>query len=407
MASNRGVSVVEYASWSVLVSLVVAVGLAGALAGCAHLIPTGRVVDEARFLGASAAPAAQEGNPVVDPPVLPFPVWGLHFDEELVLELVDHPTWRMIEIVRLQLPDRGVWFTLDSHRCGRQWAGVPAGNEAYASGFPAPTFPSDLVAERSQTTDRLRYRAEWTMRTGERIAVEADSPLPLKPIPLRNGNAMNHSQETALAVIDLELRRAARVRATIDGESWRVGALSRGFLVQTAAGLMEGTRTLHGTDQGGLRADAGSQTTDYRREATTGGFSLVADGPLATERWRFEEAADRAHLAEVVLEGAEAELLRLRFNPPLADLRLLPAGRSTHRMTASVHGRPGYMSAQVHITPVDAGIEVQVLPLRPRWTRQRPVLSRIHFIEDGSVEVDTEVHPTAPWSFGNTACPDP
>lgn len=400
-----GVRPVEAASWSVLVTLVLAVGLAGFLSGCAHLIPTGRVVDEDRFLGPPAAPTAESGEPAAEPVVLPFRIWGLHFDEELVLEILDHPTWRMIEIVRLQLPDRSVWFTLDSHRCGRQWVGVPEGNEAYASGFPAPTYPSDLEVERTATDRLLHYEARWTLQTGERLEVKADTPLPLKPIPLRNGNAMNHSQETALAVIDLEARRPSKVDATIDGEARRVSALSRGILVQTAAGLMEGSRTLRVAEDGGIVAETAQGAIPYRRETTEDGFELVAELPLSTERWHFIERDGAAHLDAVVLQGTDDELMRLRFNPPLPDLRVPATAPTTSRVAVSIHGLPGYMAAEVHVVPSDGGTEVRVEPLRPRWARRRPVFSLIRFAKDGTVEVETEVRPTRPWSFGDVPCP--
>jgi len=395
----------EAASWTVLVSLVLAVGLAGLLSGCAHLIPTGRVVNEERFLGPQEPPPTPQGKVMVSPPVLPFPIWGLHFDEELVVEILDHPTWRMIEIVRLQLPDRSVWFTLDSHRCGRQWVGVPEGNDAYASGFPAPTYPSDLQVERTATDANLRYDAAWTLQTGERIQVTADTPLPLEGVPLRNGNAMNHSQETALAVIDLEARRASRVTASVDGEPRRISALSRGILVQTAAGLMAGTRTLRSQGEGIVVSESGDGSTSYTRRETEGGFELSAELPLATERWRFTAADGSAHLVEVVLDGADQELMRMRFNPPLPDLRAAVANPSTSRMVVSLHGLPGYLSARVRVAPASGGTEVLVEPIRPRWARRRPVRSLVRFPGDGSAVVETLVQPTAPWSFGGVPCP--
>jgi hypothetical protein len=401
---------VEYASWSVLVGIVVAVGLAGALAGCAHLIPTRATVNESRFLGPTADPTPAEGDRVLEAPVLPFPVWGLHFDEELVLELLDHPRWRMIEIVRLQHEDQAVWFTLDSHRCGRQWVGVPAGNEAYASGFPAPIYPSDLEVERSATDRVLRYRAAWTMQTGERIEIEADTRLPLKPFPLRSGNAMNHSQETALALIDLELRRASRVRATVDGAPHRVASLSRGILVQTAAGVMEGERSFRAGEDGGMVATAADgRATAYRREPIEGGFALVTELPLSTERWHFVERDGGAFLSQVVIDGPADELLRLRFNPPLADLRVPPTEASVSRVVGSIHGLPGYMAAELRIEPgEEAGTAVlRLQPSTPRWAKQRPVRSVLRWPGDGTANVETVVEPTAAWSFGRVPCPEP
>ena len=400
----------EYASWSVLVGIVVAVGLAGVLAGCAHLIPARPSVDESRFLGPPADPPPAEGDRILEAPVLPFPVWGLHFDEELVLELLDHPTWRMIEIVRLEHEGQAVWFTLDAHRCGRQWVGVPAGNEAYASGFPAPTYRSDLAIERSATDRELRYRAAWTMQTGERIEIEADTPLPLKPFPLRSGNAMNHSQETALAVIDLELRRASRVRATVDGTPHRVASLSRGILVQTAAGVMEGERSFRTGSDGGVTATAEDGTAiDYRRVPTEEGFELVTELPLSTERWRFVERDGGAHLGQLILDGPAGELLKLRFNPPLADLRSPPSAGSESRVVGSINGLPGYMAAELRIEPgeVPGTAVILLLPSTPRWAKQRPVRSVLRWPGDGTAVVETAVEPTAIWSFGDVPCPDP
>jgi len=401
---------VEYASWSVLVGAVVLVGLAGALAGCAHLIPVRASVNEARHLGEPAEPPPAAATPPDAPTALPFPVWGLHFDEELVVELLGHPSWRMLEIVRLEIGGQEVWFTLDSHRCGRQWVGVPAGNEAYAAGFPAPIYPSDLEIERNAGDGALGYRAAWTLRTGERVEIEADTPLPLKPIPLRNGNAMNHSQETALALIDLELRRPSRVEARLDGSPWRVSSLSRGILVQTAAGVMAGDRTFRAGDDGGVVAeDPDGAALAYERRPDEGGFSLVAGLPLGSESWRFVERAGGQHLAEVTVDGPDGELMRMRFNPPLADLRSPPAAATTSRVVVSIRGLPGYMAGELELLPGEtagSGI-LHLRPSTPRWARQRPVRSLLRWREDGGVSVETQVDPTDPWSFGDVPCPDP
>jgi len=396
--------------WAGLVSAAVGLGLAGLLSGCAHLIPTGKVVDEARYLGPAADPPAPAGERLVEQPVLPFAVWGLYFDEELVIELKGHETWRMIEVVRLEIPDEGeVWFTLDSHRCGRQWVGARPEHLHYAAGCPAPTYESDFEGERTEDERAIRYEGAWTLSSGERVTVEAESPKPVRPFPLRNGNAMNHSQETALALIDLEYRNPLEVAVTVDGEPWPTHALSRSLLIQVAAGVMEGRKTLRAGDDGGLKVDLGGKGKQaYRRVAIEGGFALVMEQPTAVETWRFVERDGAQHATEVELTHRDRSLLRLRFNPPLPDLRALATETTEHRLVASVNGQPGYLRGVVEVGPGEqAGTtELRVMPARPSWARERPARVTVRFPGHGAAVVDTAIEPTRAWSFGDVACPD-
>ena len=397
----------EYASWTVLVTLALAVGIAGWMSGCGHLIPTRASVDEERYLGPEAEPPSPRGKRAVDVPVLPFLVWGLHFDEELVMELADHPTWRMLEIVRVDLDGEQVWFSLDSHRCGRQWVAVNERSERVAAGFPAPTYLSDLAVERTEDEREIRYGAAWTMQSGERIEVDGLVRKPLKTTLLRNGNSMNHSQETALAVIDLEQYRKAKVVVRIDGQPQKVVGLSRVMLVQVAAGLMEGDATFCAGEAGavGMERSAGSPV-EYLRSESDGGITLSARRPTGVESWDFTEERGVQHLREVRVEQQGSEVLRLRINPPLPDLRYPAKSESEHRMVASLNGIEGYMSAVVRVGPgAEKGTTaVAVDPDFPRWAAARPVRSVVRY-SNGVASLETSVEATAPWSFGDVPCP--
>jgi len=398
----------EYASWTVLVVLVLAVGAAGWMSGCGHLIPTRASVDADRYLGPPADPPGPSGRRAVDVPVLPFLVWGLHFDEELVMELADHPTWRMLEVVKVDLAGEPVWFSLDSHRCGRQWVAVDERSEPVAAGFPAPTYRSDLAVERTERDGEIRYEASWTMQSGERIEVDGTVRTPLKTTPMRNGNAMNHSQETALAVIDLERYRKARVEVRVDGEPQKVVGLSRVMLVQVAAGLMEGEATLRASGEGTVElAPAGGPPIEFLRSESSGGITLTATRPTGVETWAFVTRGKAQHLEEVRIEQEGSEVLRLRVNPPLPDLRHPAKDESEHRLVASLNGIEGHMSGAVRVGPGDekGTTSVRVQPDFPRWAAARPVHSLVRY-DHAEVAIESVVEPAAPWSFGDVACPE-
>lgn len=398
------------ASFTVLAACVVGVAAAGLLSGCAYLIGTRPVVDEDRYLGPAEPPPPRASEPRVEQPVLPFAVWGLHFDEELVFELKGHDTWRMIEVVRLELAGEGeVWFTLDSHRCGRQWAGAAPEHLRFAAGFPAPTYESDFEGERREDERAIRYRGAWTLRTGERLTVEAEARKPYRRFPLRNGNGMNHSQETALAVLDLEYRNPLKVAVTLDGRAHPTHVLSRSLLVQAAGGVMEARRTIRATSEGGgLHVDEGGQgDLEYRREEADGGFALVLERPTGEETWRLVERGGAQHVTEVELTQEGRSVLRMRFNPPLPDLRAAVGEETTHRLVAAVNGQPGYLRGVVTVAPGGGGKTsvVRVLPDAPRWARERPARSTIRYTGAAAV-VDTVIEPTRPWSFGDVPCPE-
>jgi hypothetical protein len=178
------------------------------------------------------------------------------------------------------------------------------------------------------------------------------------------------------------------------------------LLVQAAAGLMEEARELSAHGRGGVAARGGGESVIYEREDEPGGFVLRARRPTGVESWRFVERGARQHLRQVRIVQEGREVLKLRFNPPLADVRASQDGESSSRMVASINGRPGYMAADVRIVPAEDGAKVSIEPRSPRWAAARPATSNVSFLEDGAVQVDTVIEPTAPWSFGDVECPE-
>ncbi len=399
----------DRASVPVMTTVILAVGLAGLLSGCAHLIPTGKVVHEERYLGPPEDPAEPFYDAVTELPVLPFAVWGLHFDEEIVVELADHPSWRMIELVRLELDDQEVWFALTAHRCGRQWVGASQEHQKYGAGFPAPLYETVIDAQRSETEETIGYTGNWELQTGEKIELEAAIRKPLKRFFARNGNAMNHSQETALAIIDLEYLNSAKISLNIDGQAQKLAPLSRGLLIQVAAGVMEASQSLTAGEDGELvRSTNGADPERFTRTDTEDGFALSADLPVATETWSFRQPGEQALLTAATLTNGDRQLMNLRFNPALPDLRHPPQGETHHRMVASLNGRPGYMAGEVVVKPgaEEGTTEILVVPSAPYWAKQRPARSILRFAPDGSVTVETRIENQAVWSFGDVPCPD-
>lgn len=399
----------DYASFAVLATVIAAVGVGGVLSGCAHLIPTGKVVNEDRYLGPPEDPAEPFYDRQTELPVLPFAVWGLRFDEEIVVEVADHPSWRMIELVRLEKHGQEVWFALTAHRCGRQWVGASAEHMRYGAGFPAPLYEAAIDATRTETDKTIEYAGTWNLQTGEQIELEAVVNKPLKRFFARNGNAMNHSQESAMAIIDLEYLNSAKIQLRIDGELRKLAGLSKGLLIQVAAGVMEASQSLSASGSGDLqRSTNGTDPVAFTRATTDDGFTLSADLPVATETWTFRQRGDEALITAATMTDGDRQLMNLRFNPALPDLRHPPQGETRHRMVASLNGRPGYMAGEVVVRPGagDGTTEIRVEPRAPYWAHQRPARSILTFAADGTVTVETAIEPTAVWSFGDVPCPD-
>ena len=111
----------------------------------------------------------------------------------------------MIEVCKVDTPDGAVWFSLDSHQDGRQLVGIPDSEAAkgFAQAFPASLYTNDLKVTEHKLEDRTHFDVSYRRADRKLIQFSIETEDEDQPPRKRNGNAMNHSADQSLAVLDI------------------------------------------------------------------------------------------------------------------------------------------------------------------------------------------------------------
>ena len=392
-----------------------------------RLMPADPVApDEQTFLGA-AEQSSQDysGEPQRQSLVLPFIPWGLDFEEEMLFEFANHPLYGMVEITRVGAADgRQAWFALVSELNGVQH--VVVGNAeaaALARVFPAPVTEGGLQVVEVRTDSRVQYRATMNLPNGQHLDVLLSSRSQGSALPKRNGNAMNHSQDSVLVVLDLEEFNWASAEVRLDGRrtsvrklalvlpfAWRlqqaVGGLASGSIwMDDSSGLAPTLRVAAGVPRP-LEAQVGDQ-----------GVTLRDRGEILETDWGFDSAAQgRAfELRSVAVRHGQVPVFNMRLNPSLPDLRFPLSRTHESRFVAGSNGRAGLMTGTVRARSGESGPIVEVVPDIPFWACERPVRNTLDFVLSGlgeqasmGVELSAVVDPQlAAGGQGRGACGGP
>ena len=223
------------------------------------------VVNEETFLGKSThSPIVIDHEPLNSHPVIPFIPWCLHFDQDIMVALQGNDGWGMIEVSKIYLPNgEVVWFTLDSRLDGLQYIGLPSHISEIAkqmlSAFSRATYDASLkVSEnyikgkkvvevdysRLNPTNNQRDPIKFCIKIGAKKNHNASFYIKDNPPFFRNGNAMNHSQNSALAILDLtsvNLTNNIIFSDPKDIEPYSIFGLKvAGLMSQSCSGILSG-----------------------------------------------------------------------------------------------------------------------------------------------------------------------
>ena len=388
------------------------------LAGCyPHLVPTDPVADPpSSYLGAPAlSGATYAAEPLADVPVLPFRLWGLDFEEEVLFELAHDETYAMVEITRaIDRAGQEVFFALVAEHHGVQH--VIVGDERalrLAETFPAPVHDGKLRVVRLEGKKNVEYDVAFYLPDQRlvqaQITVGKEGQTPGK----RVGNAMNHSADRVLAVLDLEEFNWGRAAVFVDDRRVPVRhlALVAPFvwrLEQTAGGLSFGGVNLSVEGEGvAALIDGVDEPLHFRPEAHGDEFWLVGEDRVTDHVFRFRRPAEHPEALELVgveLRHGDVSVVDFAFNPALPDLRYPVDRVFESRFVAGSNGRAGYARGVVRVQMVEGRTTVDVIPEVPFWTCERPMRSRFQFLE-GKVRLRAEVTPSlAAGGLGQDAC---
>ena len=378
-----------------------------------YFIPALKKISKQQLLGAPL-PSGESYSGSTQPPSqktprIPFLPWGLHCEQDWLISLAGDPGWGMIEIIRVRPPGQApVWFTLDSRLDGTQYVGLPSNHpqaKKLATFFPAPSYEAGLTVQESGPREARVVRVRYTRKDGARIDFTMQASTLPNPGSYRNGNAMNHSERGALAVIDLESFRFAKGGVTFEKDPGRpdisrgvqriAGVPIAGLLVQTVGGFMtsrwQQRETLlfrHGIDPS-LPQESGTLTWT----AAPGGDSgvLEQDSGFQKLAWNFDiyrspERPEREYyelrsvsVRQVISDTSEPrEVLRAEFNPALPDLRYpLTRPLTTSKWVIAVAGQDAYSHGTIRIDREQDDLHLTLAPEWPHWTRERPLVTNL------------------------------
>lgn len=384
--------------------------MAARLPRLTDLIPAGPVVGVAERLaaftedrpsGAAYTGPPREGWPR---PLLPLQVFGVVYDLDLVL-VSDHPDWNMHEYARLRTPDGPVWLCKDAEE-GTLRQSIVADLPDLDAVLPEVSVPRHrrpVAVVDASTPQRLDLSLDYVNAANEPVAVRFRGPWPAGPQGKRNSSTMGHSRDTVLAALDLSHR------SLTFGASIAIGGRRRPLrrllgiqpfalaMVQTQAGFSIGAwsvagrarsqRTVHTTP-----AVAGATRTWDVRAAQRGldAVDLVQVGPLRTIRARFRRRPDALELESItVTPWDDAQpAAHVRFAPCLPDLTRPFEGPVRVRWVLDVRGQEGHAHGELVATADARSANLDLLPVAPRWTTDRPMRAVVRGAPRGGVAVE-------------------
>jgi len=241
-----------------------------------------------------------------------------------------------------------------------------------------------------RTERQVQVRARFVLPNGESVDALMTSKSEGKPPPKRNGNAMNHSQGSVLAVLDLEEFNWAQAQVKVDGATAGVRQLAPFLpfawrLEQAAGGLSVGGLWMSEGDAPGLLAERAPNEQELRYEASRSGdrLHLRQGDALLETTWTFEQPGGSEapmELRQVEVMHGEISVFRLVLNPALPDLRYLPEAPFEAKIVAGSNGLRGYMNGTLRLGGKGGDVLVDVLPEAPAWACERPVRNRLSYV---------------------------
>ena len=356
-----------------------------------YLLSRKKLGNASTILGQSKRSTASFSSavPIQSEIVLPFVGWGLRFDEDLMISLCDDDEWGMIEVAKVNLPSgEGVWFTLDSKIDGRQYVGLPSSLAAntMAKSFPAPSYDSNLVVVEGETTKGVRtIDVQYRRLDDQEIRFSMQAWAKDKAPSRRNGHAMNHSQGSVLAVLDIFSLRLQK--PVWEGKEQRVlGVPVAGHMRQTVTGLRQGQWRQQGLTWSGITAL--SPSFQLQRSTVDNQIVLSTASQFPVVQYRFDKHDAYIELRSIeVHQNGPEPIAKIAFNPSLPDLRYGPPTKEVcSSMVVSLQKNQAYQQGEICFTPVDGNTtRVQVLSNQPVWAKHRPVIGWVTNHQDGIV----------------------
>jgi hypothetical protein len=342
------------------------------------------------------------GDSLSPHPVLPFQVFGLYYDLDLVI-VTRNTGWDMHEYARIQTPSGPIWMAKDSRPDGVQTiVSDAAALESLIAEVPVPRIPASVEVIDHTQGDEVDVTLSYSNPDGVATVVHFTGHIPEKPPRLRNGSTMGHSRQAVAAVLDLErFGTRNRAKVTMNGDTVPIkrmlGVLPMlytlyqaqgGFAVsswETAGDESSFVLTRPGSDMSWDPATGKEGWPTTRSEVwTVEGGRVVGDFGLNRYEYQFEDR--ELHSVRVEQFGRDIPVFELFLQPALPDLSRPFTGQAQSRFRMDINGQRGHGKGTIIATWNDDQVELQIIPEAPWWLADRPMHGVILFPADGRSE---------------------
>jgi len=356
------------------------------------MLPAGSVLgptELAHFEDPQASGVAYVGEAKVDHPVLPFQIFGLYYDLDLVLVTKD-TGWDMHEYARIETPGGAIWMAKDSRPDGDQTIVSEVTQlESLVAEVPVPRISRAIEVEDLSQDDQVDVRLSYQNPDGVATEVHFRGQIPDQPPARRNGSTMGHSRQAVAAVLDLQ-RFGQRNQATVtmNGEPVSIarvlGVFPMLYTLQQAQGgfAVSSWETQAGADSFVLTRP--SSETAWDPATGTEGWPTartemwtVQDGKVSGDfgvnriAYHFE---DREMVyARVDQAGRDIPVFELFLSPALPDLSRPFEGLAQSEFRMDVNGQRGHGRGTIRAHWNDDQVEVEIIPEAPWWLADRPM----------------------------------
>lgn len=372
--------------------------------GLKDLFPTGPVQTPWQRIRGWGEPlpsgTAYTSEPRAATPVLPFPVFGVTYDLDIVLRS-KHPAWDMHEIAMVRTPEGPLWLVKDARASTLAQAVVADIDDinGWMPEIPVQRKSTPVAVTDRSTEDWLDLEVAYENLDGEPTVLTYAGHAPRTLQAKRNGNTMGHSRDAVMVALDLSYRDfGKRASVTIGGRRWPIvkvlGLVPMQLVLQQTQGGMAIGRHAFAPEGEGLRSTTDVWGEDVEQawtlEPGPSGLDVVQRSAMRTLAYHFRDAEGALELTGVTVTQWDrpTPTAHLALNPALPDLRRRFEGRRTSRFALDVDGQPDHAVGRIEAWWEGDGVQVAIRGEAPEWVVDRPLTSRITW-EGDAVEVLT------------------
>lgn len=355
--------------------------------------------ERARLEKESSAQINYTSQPLVDFPIIPFQIFGLAYDLDIVI-VTDHPKIDMHEFVKIAFPDGEVWITKESEKGTLDQVIYTDRNDLHKL---FPEIPLRIISTPVKVIDQsngknYKFQFEYRNRDGEEVSAHFEGKSNLKLLKKRNGSTMGHSRNQVIAVLDLPKRSLGkRSKVTYDGIHYKTKKIIgiKNFhtaVQQTQAGLS--VASIEMKKSGGKIATTHkkvSKDIDQKWEIENGQeqVNLIQQNAVRKIKYCYHKVGEELHFFKASLSFWKSDdgTMSISVFPDMPDLRRKFSRTFNGKFIIDVNGQKSHGFGDILCYWEADQLVVDVLPNSPWWIEERPMRGVIK-IENDAVSMN-------------------